>query len=195
MSKLSLLIDVDDTICLTSPKWIQLTDAWMKRHRCKRIQEKSRDKYQLEDSFEMTPGQRSRYLCYMYDAIDFITLKPVDGAQEFIQFCKDQDINVTFVTARPPIYENVTKVWLAENFSVAPPIVMFTRDIAPYTSFFDVLIDNSIRRCQQFSASPQKKSILFTKVLVDREDDEPVPEHFLTADSFEKVKEYILNVR
>ncbi len=192
-----LLIDIDDTLSVTAPRWSELTEKYMKKHRIKRIKDESNDSFALEDSFGLTEYQRTKWLCYMHDEIHYETLEPVKGAKEFLSWCKEVGHEVTFVTARPPYTEKANNQWFCNNFDFSePPSIIYATSLR-YSGilslfeagYIDVLIDNSEKRCREVQLV-RSRAILFTGVQVNKQRDcdmSMLPK----AENFEKVKEIL----
>lgn len=199
------LIDIDDTICVTTPRWMELTLDYMRKHKFKRIRGKSKDTYHIEDSFRISLESKQKWLAYMYDEIHFENLEPVDGAVEFVKKLYEAGDIITFVTARLPFTEKMTLEWLKKHFSFIKDIQLILefseqkgcRMQAICNSFkaevLDVLIDNSEMRCRAVQDAGGR-AILFTGVQVDTTEDSDIST-LQKAENFEKVLEIIKEMK
>ena len=189
------LIDIDDTVAVCTPRWMELAEKWFKAHKIKRIRGKSRDTYHLEDSFKMSEETCLKWRGYMFDEIGYDTLPVVEGAKEFIKWAQEVGHTITFVTARPYFLREVTEAWLAKNLELFEhPCVMYHSDTKPIeplfaTGLIDILIDNSELRCRNI-ANAGGCSILFTGVQVDALEDSDIS-MLQQAASFEQIRKIV----
>ena len=160
---MNILIDIDDTLCVTSPTWTRQTELYMLSRNVPRIRPQEQDTYALEDSYALTPEQKEEYLKYMYDHMPWDRLPPVLGAASAVAKLQELGHTVEFITSRQGSVYGQTYNWLVKQLNVKSPKLHFSEygeNLSP-----DLLIDNSELRCQSF-AQRNIKVLLFAGSLV-----------------------------
>lgn len=173
-----VLIDIDDTVAITSPTWIALTERFMADRGYKRIRPKQQDTYRIEDSFDFPECLKPAYFQYMCQNMPWSSL-PVNPTAPYFVSSLDSTHTVEFVTSRPQDIADVTRKWIEKHFG--NHIIHF-QDVP--TKIADYLVDNSQKRISLYKEyDPNVKAFLYTGILTERFPE--VPDFFGFSDLFE----------
>ena len=179
-----VLIDIDDTVAISSPMWITLTERFMADRGYKRIKPKQQDTYRIEDSFDFPDYLKPAYFQYMCQNMPWDSL-PVNPAAPYFISSLDSTHTVEFVTSRPQDIADVTRKWIEKHFG--NHIIHF-QDVP--TKIADYLVDNSQKRISLYKEyNPNVKALLYTGILTERFPE--VPDFFGFSDLFE-IYEHIM---
>lgn len=158
-----VLIDIDDTVAITSPMWIALTERFMADRGHKRIRPPEQDTYRIEDSFDFPEYLKPAYFQYMYQNMPWSSL-PVNPAAVYFVDRLDNTHTVEFVTSRPHSIVDVTIKWIEKHFGKR---VIHFEDIP--VEIADYLVDNSQRRIALYKAyNPNVRALLYTEIFTER---------------------------
>ena len=142
------LFDIDDTVAVTSYRWMEYTERYMQMHGYRRTGELTR--YGFEKSFDIPPEEVENYRNFMDEQFPYGELEPVPSIDRVIRWLLNNGAEVRFVTNRSEQHRGVTKKWIKEKLGVARPLIYFTSNSRVDTLFFctrcDYLIDNSLKR-------------------------------------------------
>lgn len=178
-----ILLDIDDTLCITSPLWSKETEKYMEQNKLARIRSTSEDVYDLALSYALDEQQREQYYKYMSRTFLYTMLQPVEGAKQFIKKVLDDGHTVEFITSRPPHKYSETVKWLNEVLLVDSPVIhhkLFIDDLE-----MDLLIDNSERRIKDATCK-KIPAILFAGVNIEKDDPSDLSQLFVVH-TFEEV--------
>lgn len=158
-----ILIDIDDTVAITSPVWIALTERFMADRGHKRIRPSEQDSYRIEDSFDFPDYLKPAYFQFMNQNMPWSSLPVNPTASHFISSL-DNTHTVEFITSRPQGIADVTRKWIEKHFG--NHIIHF-QDVP--TKIADYLVDNSQKRISLYKEyNPNVKAFLYSGILTER---------------------------
>lgn len=162
-AKKVVLVDIDDTVAITSPTWIALTERFMEERGHKRIRPREQDTYRIEDSFDFPEYLKPAYFQYMNQNMPWSSLHVNPAAFYFISSLDDTH-TVEFITSRPHSIADVTRKWITKYFGER---VIHFEDIP--VELVDYLVDNSQRRIALYKEyNPNVRALLYGEILVER---------------------------
>lgn len=180
-TKKVVLVDIDDTVAITSPTWIALTERFMADRGHKRIRPHEEDTYRIEDSFDFPDYLKPAYIQYMNQNMPWSSL-PVNPAALYFISSLDDTHTVEFITSRPHSIADVTIKWITKYFGER---VIHFEDIP--VELADYLIDNSQKRISLYKEyNPNVKAFLYSGILTERFPE--VPDFFGFSDLLEVYK-------
>lgn len=158
-----VLIDIDDTVAITSPMWISLTERYMSDRGHKRIRPPEQDTYRIEDSFDFPEYLKPAYFQYMNQNMPWSSL-PVNPAAIYFVDSLDNTHTVEFITSRPHSIADVTTKWIEKHFGKR---VIHFEDIP--VKIADYLVDNSQRRIALYKEyNPNVRALLYSGIFKER---------------------------
>ncbi len=166
-----ILIDIDDTISVTSYKWTEMEKLYMWREGHKQIKPLSKSSYNISDSFSLNDEEMAKYKSYMLANFPYGDLEEVPGADRAIRYLISKGYNITFITNRNILLHDITTAWVEKKIGITNPKIIFgvnddyIKKLLQNFSY-DILIDNRVNRCliaQAAGITP----ILFTGIDVD----------------------------
>lgn len=166
-----VLFDIDDTLSITSYKWMEYTARFMMAQGYPRVGGLAR--YGFERSFDIPEKDMPAYRRFMTNNFPYLELEVVPGMDRLVQYLIKEKVHVCFVTNRQKEHLQDTKKWLAEKLGVENPKIYLTsndkveRLLA--TMPCNYLVDNSLKRCE-VAKKYGYTSILFNGVGVDSTD-------------------------
>lgn len=166
-----VLFDIDDTLAITSYKWMEYTAKFMMAQGYPKIGGLAR--YGFEKSFNIPEKDIPTYRAFMAEYFPYSELEVVPGMDRLIQKLIHEKITVYFITNRQKKHLQDTKDWLTEKLGVENPEVYLTSNDKVEkllaTMPCNYLVDNSLKRCEvakKYGYTP----ILFNGVGVDSTD-------------------------
>ena len=158
-----VLIDIDDTVAITSPTWIALTERFMTDRGYKRIRPPQQDTYRIEDSFDFPEYLKPAYFQYMNQNMPWSSLSVNPPAICFVNSLTNTH-TVEFITSRPHTIADVTRKWVLNHFGRE---VIHFEDIP--TRKADYLVDNSQKRISLYKEyNSNVKAFLYSGILTER---------------------------
>ena len=158
-----VLIDIDDTVAITSPTWIALTERFMADRGYKRIRPPQQDTYRIEDSFDFPEYLKPAYFQYMNQNMPWSSLSVNPPAICFVNSLTNTH-TVEFITSRPHTIADVTRKWVLNHFGRE---VIHFEDIP--TRKADYLVDNSQKRISLYKEyNSNVKAFLYSGILTER---------------------------
>lgn len=162
-TKKVVLVDIDDTVAITSPTWIALTERFMAERGHKRIRPPKQDTYRIEDSFDFPEYLKPAYFQYMYQNMPWSSL-PVNPAAIYFVNSLDNTHTVEFVTSRPHSIADVTIKWIEKHFGKRE---IYFEDIP--VKIADYLVDNSQKRIALYKEyNPNVSALLYSEIFKER---------------------------
>ncbi len=166
-----VLFDIDDTLAVTSYKWMEYTAKFMMAQGYPKTGGLAR--YGFEKSFNIPEKDIPTYRAFMAEYFPYSELEVVPGMDRLVQKLIHEKITVYFITNRQKKHLQDTKDWLTEKLGVENPRIYFTSnsDVEKLLSTMpcNYLVDNSLKRCEvakKYGYTP----ILFNGVGVDSTD-------------------------
>ena len=180
-TKKVVLVDIDDTVAITSPTWTALTEQFMADRGHKRIIPSELDTYRIEDSFDFPDYLKPAYFQFMYQNMPWSSLPVNPDAINFVNSL-DNTHTVEFVTSRPQGIADVTRNWIEQHFG--NHIIHF-QDVP--TRIADYLVDNSQKRISLYKEyNPSVRAFLYNGILTEQFPE--VPDFSGFSDLFEIYK-------
>lgn len=167
---LTVLFDIDDTVSVTSYKWMEMAKLYMWSHGY--TKPGITPAYGMEKIFNLSEEENKNYHDYMDENFPYSLLEIVPGADRFIHWLLSKNARVLFITNRSNVHKKTTTEWVSRKLGIKNPEIHFDVDDNKFNRILDrfpssvVLVDNSVKRCL-IAKERGMSGILFTGIGVD----------------------------